>query len=181
MSHNCRIYRDIKRSQDGHIYEKNGAFHLRYYTAAVRDGTLVRVQKSKRLIAKTGRLTPASKPVQDAGKAIMLGVFQSRNGTPVNLHNMIARVMVPHLRGEDECVRCGRVPEKTDLVWKGLYAGRRGACIFAVEVTGNYAVAQALLRHKSMTTTLNVYKKAITAEAFATGMKLLEGAMMKSK
>lgn len=44
-----------------------------------------------------------------------------------------------------------------------------------VEATGgNYAVAQALLGHKSMTTTLNVYKKAITQGGFHAGMKLLE-------
>jgi hypothetical protein len=45
-----------------------------------------------------------------------------------------------------------------------------------IEATnGNYAVAQALLRHKSMTTTLTVYKKQITPDAFRAGMKLLQG------
>lgn len=110
-------------------------------------------------------------------------VFGSRNNTPVDLYNMIARVIVPHLNGEDECVRCAIAPiVTTKLAWKGLYAGRRGACTLTVEATGgNYAVAQALLRHKSMTTTLNVYKKAITPESFAAGMKLLEGAMAKKE
>jgi hypothetical protein len=37
-------------------------------------------------------------------------------------------------------------------------------------------VAQALLRHKSMKTTLDVYKKQITPDAFKAGMKLLEAA-----
>ena len=63
---------------------------------------------------------------------------------------------------------------KAGLEWKGLYSGRRGACTAMVEATGgNYAVAQALLRHKSMKTTLDVYKKAITPEAFKAGMKKL--------
>jgi integrase len=63
---------------------------------------------------------------------------------------------------------------KAGLEWKGLYSGRRGACTAMVEATGgNYAVAQALLRHKSMKTTLDVYKKQITPAAFTAGMKQL--------
>ena len=37
-------------------------------------------------------------------------------------------------------------------------------------------MAQALLRHKSMKTTLDIYKKQITPEAFKSGMRLLEAA-----
>lgn len=107
-------------------------------------------------------------------------VFPSRNDTPVDLHNLIARVIRPHIEGVERCVECDRVPKKTKVEWKGLYAGRRGACTAVIEATGgNYAVAQALLRHKSMATTLNVYKKAITPEAFRSGMKLLEAAATK--
>jgi hypothetical protein len=66
------------------------------------------------------------------------------------------------------------------VTWKGLYAGRRGACTAVVEATnGNYAVAQALLRHKKMTTTLNVYKKHITPDAFKAGMKLFQNSLKK--
>jgi integrase len=108
-------------------------------------------------------------------------VFESRNGTPVDLHNLISRVIKPHVEGKDECERCDKTPKKSGVEWKTLYAGRRGACTAAIEATnGNYAVAQALLRHKSMTTTLNVYKKAITPEAFKNGMKLLEAAAKSS-
>jgi integrase len=104
-------------------------------------------------------------------------VFESRNNTPVDLHNLISRVVIPHVEGSRECVRCEKVPKATELKWKTLYAGRRGACTAAIEATnGNYAVAQALLRHKSMTTTLGVYKKQITPEAFKAGMKLLQAA-----
>ena len=104
-------------------------------------------------------------------------VFESRNGTPVDLHNLIARVIRPHLEGKKECESCGKIPKKSGVEWKTLYAGRRGACTAVIENTGgNYAVAQALLRHKSMLTTLAVYKKAITPEAFRNGMKLLEAA-----
>jgi integrase len=104
-------------------------------------------------------------------------VFESRNGTPVDLHNLIARVIKPHVEGKSKCKTCDKVPKKSGVEWKTLYAGRRGACTAVIENTGgNYAVAQALLRHKSMLTTLGVYKKAITPEAFKNGMKLLEAA-----
>jgi integrase len=102
-------------------------------------------------------------------------VFESQKKTPVDLHNLISRIIFPHIEGGRECVRCNEKPKASGVEWKGLYAGRRGACTAVIENTnGNYAVAQALLRHKSMTTTLNVYKKQITPEALKVGMKLFE-------
>jgi integrase len=92
-------------------------------------------------------------------------VFESKRGTPLALNNLINRVIIPTLK-------------KKKLEWKTLYSGRRGACTATIEATnGNYAVAQALLRHKSMTTTLNVYKKQITPDAFHAGMKQLQAAI----
>lgn len=88
-----------------------------------------------------------------------------------DLHNLVGRVIKPHVKGNKECTRCDKIPAASGVEWKGLYAGRRGACTAIVEATGgNYAVAQAALRHKRMTTTLNVYKKQITPEAFKAGM-----------
>jgi len=105
-----------------------------------------------------------------------------------DLPNLINRVIKPHVSGKNnpakakDCVRCKSVPKVSAVTWKGLYAGRRGACTAVIEATGgNYAVAQALLRHKSMTTTLNVYKKQITPDAFKAGMKLLEAAATNGK
>lgn len=98
----------------------------------------------------------------------------------VDLPNLINRVLIPHVKGEKECDRCVKIAKASGVTWKGLYAGRRGACTAVVEATnGNYAVAQALLRHKTMTTTLNVYKKAITQGAFQAGMKMLEKSLGK--
>jgi hypothetical protein len=49
--------------------------------------------------------------------------------------------------GERQCVRCEKTPKASTVTWKGLYAGRRGACTAVIEAAGrNYAVAQALLR-----------------------------------
>ena len=73
------------------------------------------------------------------------------------------------------CVPCQKTPEASGVTWKGLYAGRRGACTAIVEATnGNYAVAQAVLRHKTMDTTLRVYKKQITPQGLLAGMKLFQ-------
>ena len=111
------------------------------------------------------------------GKPTEGWVFESKKGTPVDLHNLTARVIVPHVEGKRECVRCEKVPDKTKLKWRSLYSGRRGAITNAIEKSnGNFAVGQALARHKSGKTTLDVYKKAITPEAFKAGMKMLEGA-----
>jgi integrase len=96
-------------------------------------------------------------------------VFSSRNDTPIDLHNLINRVIKPVLK------------EAGINYFTGLYAGRRGACTAVVEATGgNYAVAQALLRHKSMVVTLNTYKKQITPAAFKAGMKLFQNTITTS-
>jgi integrase len=89
-------------------------------------------------------------------------IFDSGRDTPVDLHNLTIRVIKPAVKA-------------AGLTWKGLYAGRRGAVTLVIEATGgNYAVAQALAGPNSMKTTLDVYKKAITPESFAAGMKMLE-------
>lgn len=109
-------------------------------------------------------------------------LFPSDADTPATLNNYVNRIIKPHVNGGVRCIPCGLVPKKSGIVWKrgGLYCGRRGACTEAIEKTnGNYAIAQALLRHKRMTTTLNVYKKQITPDAFKAGMKLLNDASKK--
>jgi integrase len=96
-------------------------------------------------------------------------VFSSRNDTPIDLHNLINRVIRPVLK------------EAGINYFSGLYAGRRGACTAVVEATGgNYAVARALLRHKSMALTLSTYKKKITPAAFKAGMKLFQNTITPS-
>src|SRR5579862_481039 len=102
------------------------------------------------------------------------------NWVIADLPNMINRIIKPHVIGEKECDRCERIPKASTVRWKGLYAGRRGACTAVIEATnGNYAVAQALLRHKTMDTTLRVYKKQITPQGLLAGMKQYEKALTK--
>ncbi len=140
--------------------------------------------KTPESIASLPLIDPVRTPLelwrQKSGNAKDGWVFPSRNNTPVDLHNLISRVIKPHVEGKSQCERCDKVPKKSGVEWKTLYAGRRGACTAVVEATGgNYAVAQALLRHKSMKTTLDVYKKQITPAAFKGGMKLLEDAFSR--
>ena len=96
-----------------------------------------------------------------------------------DLPNMLNRVIKPHVIGR-ECDRCEKTPKASGVTWKGLYAGRRGACTAVIEATGgNYAVAQALLRHKTMDTTLRVYKKQITPQGLLAGMLQFEKSLGK--
>jgi integrase len=83
--------------------------------------------------------------------------------SPVDLHNLVKRVIRPAV-------------EKAKLQWKPIKAGRTGACTAIIERSnGNAALAQAVLGHKSMTTTLGVYKKAISPANLLAGMKALNG------
>jgi integrase len=98
----------------------------------------------------------------------------------VDLPNMTNRVIKPHVMGGRLCDRCEMTPNASDVTWKGLYAGRRGAITAIIEATGgNYAVAQALARHKTMDTTLRVYKKQITPQGFVAGMQTFQKSLTK--
>lgn len=102
------------------------------------------------------------------------------NWVIADLPNMLNRVIKPHVMGGKECDRCERTPKSSGVTWKGLYAGRRGACTAVIEATGgNYAVAQALLRHKTMDTTLRVYKKQITPQGLLAGMQQFQKTLGK--
>jgi integrase len=135
--------------------------------------------KTKASIAPVPLIAPVRVPLElwrwKCGGRTDGWLFESRNGTPVDLSNLAERVIIPHINGDRECVRCERTPKPLKGVrWAGYYPGRRGAATTVIEVTGNPAIAQALLRHKDMATTTRVYKKAISSVAFQAGMKQLE-------
>src|SRR3989442_13537565 len=90
-------------------------------------------------------------------------VFENKNGKPMDLKDMVRRIIPPNL-------------EAAGVEWKTLYAGRRGAGTLLIDLTnGNYAAAQELLRHKHMSTTLQFYKRQ-TESALSNGMKALQAA-----
>jgi len=102
-------------------------------------------------------------------------VFESKNGTPGDLHNLIARVIKPHVEGKTKCIPCALVPKPSGVAWKSLYAGRRCAATSVIEANnGNLAIGQALLRHKNQMTTATFYKKSVTPKALRDGMKNFE-------
>jgi integrase len=96
-----------------------------------------------------------------------------------DLHNLVGRVIKPHIKGDRECVRCGKTPKPSGVTWAGLYAGRRGAVTMTIEETGNVAVAQRLARHKTADTTLRVYNKGISERGFLEGMQQLQRSLVK--
>jgi integrase len=96
-----------------------------------------------------------------------------------DLHNLVGRVIKPHVKGEGECVRCETVPKASGVKWAGLYAGRRGAVTMVIEATGNVGVAQRLARHKTADTTLRVYNKGISEKGFQGGMELFQKSLKK--
>lgn len=109
-------------------------------------------------------------------------VFKSRENTPIDLHNLINRVIKPHVEGKMKCIPCDLVPKASGTKWKSLYAGRRCAATAVIEANnGNLAIGQALLRHKSQITTATFYKKAVTPETLRAGMKMLEAAATGGK
>jgi integrase len=90
-------------------------------------------------------------------------VFENKNGKPIDLKEMVRRIIRPTLQA-------------AGLEWKSLYAGRCGAGKVLIDLTnGNYAAAQELLRHKHMSTTLQFYKRQ-TESALSNGMKALQDA-----
>jgi len=99
---------------------------------------------------------------------------------PADLHNLVNRVIKPHIKGHEKCGLCDVIPKKANVEWKGVYSARRGFATAVIGLTGgNFAAAQELLGHASMETTVRHYKK-ITLTSKATGMSALQAAL-KSK
>ncbi|MBZ5687209.1 MAG: site-specific integrase [Acidobacteriia bacterium] len=98
-----------------------------------------------------------------------------------DLHNLINRVIKPHVLGEKNtatqkrCTRCDIVPKASDVQWRGMYSARRGAITHAINVSGNIALGQRLARHASSATTSAFYHKAMPDAMFLDGMKRLNG------
>jgi len=94
-------------------------------------------------------------------------VFPNRKGKPIDLRSVVARTIVPTLAAH-----------KPPIVWKTLYAGRRGAATLLTQLTGDALAAKELLRHKTIAVTQAKYVKSIP-EALLKGIKMLEAAAGK--
>lgn len=101
------------------------------------------------------------------------------NGTPLSLHNVVNRQILPAL---NRCVHCGlcggkahlkakephayerdpRVPE-----WKGFHAARRGLGSNLYRLGVHELVIQKILRHSNVATTTSYYIKSTPADVAA--------------
>jgi integrase len=91
-----------------------------------------------------------------------------------DLHNLVGRVIKPHVKGEQQCTRCKLVPKASRVEWRGLYSARRGAITHTINVSGNLALGQRLARHASSATTSAFYHKIMPDSMFLDGMKQLK-------
>jgi integrase len=146
------------------------------------DADWIHIRRNKPSHGKVGppktkeRMAPV--PIIDSVR-VPLELWRSKCENPngenwviADLPNMINRVIKPHIIGKKECDRCNEIPKAANVTWKALYAGRRGAVTAIIEATnGNFAVAQRIARHKTMDTTLRVYKKQITDQGLLAGME----------
>ena len=85
---------------------------------------------------------------------------------PVDLNRLARRIVIPAIEKANE-------DREKKIKWKTWQACRRTCVTWIIENTrGNAALAQAQARHKSMSTTLDIYKKAITRDAHQNGILL---------
>lgn len=109
-------------------------------------------------------------------------MFASEKGTPLNLNNVLNRMILPvlnvcgscrkpkseHLQADHEYRR-----DPTRPVWRGWHAFRRGLAnnLHRLGVAGKKI--QSILRHANLSTTMNIYVKSVSSE-FAAAVKMLE-------
>jgi integrase len=111
-----------------------------------------------------------------------LPIFQAGNGKPLNLDNLVRRVIVPALT---RCAVCGQ-PEsehakdghafKLDTSiphWRGWHSFRRGLATNLHTLGVDDKTIQAILRHSNVALTINVYIKSVT-ESQVSAMDVLE-------
>lgn len=99
-----------------------------------------------------------------------LPIFQAGNKKPVNLDNLVRRVIVPSLsrcvvcrKREDEHKPEGHLFERDNSLprWHGWHAFRRGLATNLHALGVDDKTIQAILRHSTIAMTQNVYIKSV--------------------
>lgn len=112
-------------------------------------------------------------------------MFSSIAKTPLNMNNVLNRLILPalnkcevcrrgraeHAGADHEFKRDGMRPE-----WHGWNAFRRGLATNLHRLGVNDKTIQAILRHSNIVTTQNIYIKTVSSDS-AAAMKLLETAL----
>lgn len=100
----------------------------------------------------------------------ILPIFQSGNGKPLNLDNLVRRVIVPAL---SPCTVCKQQEhehkaeghlyqrDKSLPLWQGWHAFRRGLATNLHQLAVDDKTIQAILRHSNVGLTMNVYVKSV--------------------
>jgi integrase len=119
-------------------------------------------------------------------------IFRTSEKTPLSLHNVVNRAIVPAL---NICVHCGlseglphlkakdcpgyerdtRIP-----VWQGFHAGRRGLGSNLYRLGVHEMVIQKILRHSNVSTTKTYYIKSTSADV-TEAMAQLEKSLPKTE
>jgi integrase len=98
-------------------------------------------------------------------------IFQAGNGKPLNLDNLVRRVIVPSLsrctvckKREDEHTPEGHVYERDKSLpqWHGWHAFRRGLATNLHQLGVDDKTIQAIMRHSNVGLTMNVYVKSVS-------------------
>jgi integrase len=108
-------------------------------------------------------------------------IFAGRNGKPVNLNNILKRMILPALNRCEFCRKCKTAhqenghafkPDQSLPKWHGWHAARRGlgSNLYALGVPEK--TIQAILRHANVSTTATYYIKTAPADAQAAMAKL---------
>jgi integrase len=104
------------------------------------------------------------------GKLAVGYIFQSGNGSPLNLDNLARRVIIPAI---EKCWVCrkSKREHKTEghmfsldpiLQWHGWHAFRRGLATNLHRLGVDDKTIQAILRHSNVSLTMNVYVKSVS-------------------
>jgi integrase len=99
-----------------------------------------------------------------------LPIFQAGNGKPLNLDNLVRRVIIPAL---SPCVTCrkqedghkpeGHVYQRDESLptWHGWHSFRRGIATNLNALGVDAKTIQAILRHSIVGLTMNIYVKSV--------------------
>ena len=101
---------------------------------------------------------------QRMGKLAAGAIFQAGNGQPLNLDNLVRRVIVPALKG-------------TGVIWHGWHAFRRGLATTLHQLGVDDKTIQAILRHSNVGITMNIYVKSV-AESQVNAMDVLSSELI---
>ncbi|HKV79779.1 MAG TPA: site-specific integrase [Candidatus Sulfotelmatobacter sp.] len=148
--------------------------HVRRNVVFGEEGTTKTIERAASLPLLDEVRVPLELWRKERGKPATGWLFGDK---PIDLHNLVARVIRPHVDGErygKQCTRCKVVPEASRVEWRGMYSARRGAITHAINVSGNIALGQRLARHKDAATTTAFYHKTMPDAMFLEGMKQLK-------